>query len=138
MKYSTNNYLLDLLKPLLTDVCVQVQQCAAIGLGRILHQKEEMALKALNLNFLPILLTNIQNKNVSCHHLMNGRFYKFFALQKYQKKAILFVLRSICKHGEDLCRNVVNSGGMPAVLYCLEDFEPIVRVFVKIIHMQVL
>ncbi|XP_044763953.1 sperm-associated antigen 6-like [Coccinella septempunctata] len=101
--------ILDLLRPLLTDVCIQVQQCAAIGLGRILHQRETIALKALNMNVLSILLTNIQNKN------------------KYQKKAILFVLRSICKHGEDLCRNVVNSGGMPAVLYCLEDFEPIVK-----------
>lgn len=61
---------LDLLKPLLTDPCSQIQQCSAITLGRLVHYDPRVAEEILNQQILPILLDIIKNGNVSfkiCH-----------------------------------------------------------------------
>lgn len=49
---------------------------------------------------------------------------QFNIFQKYQKTAVLFVLRSICKHNERLAEAVIKNGGLQTLVYCLEDFEP--------------
>lgn len=56
---------LELLKPLLSDVSVQIQQCAAIALGRMVHHSEKFAEQVLNNDFLPILLRHIDKQTVS-------------------------------------------------------------------------
>ncbi|XP_023030020.2 uncharacterized protein [Leptinotarsa decemlineata] len=101
--------ILDLLKPLLTDPCTQIQQCAAISLGRLVHHEADMAYRINERNFLPILINTIYTGN------------------KYQKKSVLFVLRSICKHNEACAQHVLNANGMQALMSCLEDFESSVK-----------
>lgn len=56
--------LIDLLRPLLTDPCQQIQQCAAIALGRLVHNNSALADVILGQNFLPILLGTIHTGNV--------------------------------------------------------------------------
>ncbi|KAG5900042.1 hypothetical protein JTB14_009120 [Gonioctena quinquepunctata] len=101
--------ILGLLKPLLTDPCVQIQQCATITLGRLVHNEAGMVDEVVTQNLLPILLGGIYNGN------------------KYQKKSILFVLRSICKHNANCANSVINAGGLQALIGCLEDFESSVK-----------
>lgn len=36
------------------------------------------------------------------------------------------MLRSLCKHDEEMSTIVANSGGLEALILCLEDFEPMV------------
>lgn len=55
---------LELLRPLLTDICVQIQQCAIIALGRLVNHDVKMAQQILNQDFLPLLIHNIDKKNV--------------------------------------------------------------------------
>ncbi|KRT83887.1 Armadillo repeat containing protein [Oryctes borbonicus] len=103
-------HVLELLRPLLTDICVQIQQCAIIALGRLVNHDVRVAQQILTQDFIPLLIHNIDKKN------------------KYYKKAVLFVLRSLCKHDAEMATIVVSSSGaLEALLICLEDFEPIVK-----------
>lgn len=54
----------DLLKPLLNDVSIQIQQCAAIALGRLVHHNEKLGEQVLGNGFLPILLKNFDKQSV--------------------------------------------------------------------------
>ncbi|XP_076256219.1 uncharacterized protein LOC143193752 [Rhynchophorus ferrugineus] len=101
--------ILDLLKPLVNDVVPAIKQCAAIALGRLVHSDSDMAMELIEIGFLPTLLQNATSGN------------------KYQKAAVLFVLRSICRHNEKLAEIVVKNGGLQTFVYCLEDFEPTVK-----------
>ncbi|KAI4454662.1 sperm-associated antigen 6 armadillo repeat-containing [Holotrichia oblita] len=103
-------HVLALLRPLLSDICVQIQQCAIIALGRLVNHDVKVAQEILNQDFIPLLIRNIDKKN------------------KYYKKAVLFVLRSVCKHDAEMANVVVTcSGALEALIICLEDFEPIVK-----------
>nr|CAH7723586.1 unnamed protein product [Callosobruchus chinensis] len=104
-----NAGILELLRPLLTDPCVQIQQCAAVALGKLVHNDAAIADQLLEQNFVPIFLNNLTIGN------------------KYQKKAILFALRSICKHSDRNTLAVINAGGLQAMINCLEDFEVTVK-----------
>lgn len=54
----------DLLQPLLSDVCLQIQQCAAIAIGRLVHHDSRVAKQVLNRDFLPLLLRGMDKQNV--------------------------------------------------------------------------
>ncbi|GJQ81956.1 hypothetical protein Trydic_g20421 [Trypoxylus dichotomus] len=103
-------HVLELLRPLLTDICIQIQQCAIIALGRLVNHDVRLAQQILSQDFISLLIHNIDKKN------------------KYYKKAVLFVLRSLCKHDAEMASMVISSPGtLEALLICLEDFEPIVK-----------
>lgn len=100
---------IDLLRPLLSDPCIQIQQCAAIAVGRLVHHDAAIAETIINLGFVPILLNSIGTGN------------------KFQKKAVSFVMRSLCKHNPNCAFQVINAGGLQALIGCLEDFEASVK-----------
>ncbi|XP_022904975.1 sperm-associated antigen 6-like [Onthophagus taurus] len=100
---------IDLLRPLISDICMQIQQCAIIALGRLVNHDPKIAQQILNQDFLPVLIHDLDKQN------------------KYHKKAVLFVLRSLCKHDANMAMAVVTSGGLEALIICLEDFEPMVK-----------
>ncbi|CAG9770782.1 unnamed protein product [Ceutorhynchus assimilis] len=99
---------LELLKPLITDVCPQIRQCASMALGRLVHNDPQMAAELVTSGVLNILLQNASAGN------------------KYQKTAVLFVIRSICKHNATMAE-IVAKNGLPTLVFCLEDFEPTVK-----------
>ncbi|KAG5305849.1 SPAG6 protein, partial [Pseudoatta argentina] len=45
-------------------------------------------------------------------------------LQKFYKKAALFILRAIAKHSPELALIVIHSDGLQTIVKCLEDFDP--------------
>ncbi|KYM79307.1 Sperm-associated antigen 6 [Atta colombica] len=45
-------------------------------------------------------------------------------LNKFYKKAALFVLRAIAKHSPELALIVVHNDGLQTIVKCLEDFDP--------------
>lgn len=55
----------DLLRPLLGDICVQIQQCAAVAMGRLAHHDAQIASDLLKGDMLQLLLKNIDQRNVS-------------------------------------------------------------------------
>lgn len=100
---------LDLIKPLLDDVCVQVQQCAAVALGRIVHHAgSHIGLKVYNDGLLKVLLGDLHRKN------------------KHFKRAAMFALRSVCRHGAEITNVLVepSSGTIDALMLCLADLDP--------------
>lgn len=48
-------------------------------------------------------------------------------VQKFYKKAALFVLRAIAKHSPELALIVVQNDGLETIVECLEDFDPGVK-----------
>lgn len=48
-------------------------------------------------------------------------------IQRLYKKAAAFVLRAVSKHSPELAQAVVASGGVDALVVCLEDFDPGVK-----------
>ncbi|KAK9754224.1 Armadillo/beta-catenin-like repeat [Popillia japonica] len=91
-------------------ICMQIQQCAIIALGRLVNHDVKVAQEILNQDFIPLLIRNIDKKN------------------KYYRKAVLFVLRSVCEHDAEMANVVVTcSGALEVLIICLEDFEPIVK-----------
>ncbi|XP_050302037.1 sperm-associated antigen 6-like [Anthonomus grandis grandis] len=102
-------HVLDLLKPLIIDVCPQIKQCASIALGRLVHHDPQIAEELMDVGVLGILLHNAGTGN------------------KFQKTAVLFVVRSICKHSEKMAEMVIKNGGLQTLIFCLEDFEPAVK-----------
>lgn len=59
-----NCIFLELLTPLLSDVCKQIQNCATIALGRIIQNDHVMAKKFTQTNLISILLTSLPKENV--------------------------------------------------------------------------
>ncbi|XP_018335168.1 sperm-associated antigen 6-like [Agrilus planipennis] len=100
---------LSLLYHLLSDICIQIQNAAAIAVGRIIHHDAKAGCTVLNMGYVPVLLKDIEKKN------------------KHYKKSALFVLRSLCKHSAEHAEAVLNSGGLEAFIICLDDFEPTVK-----------
>lgn len=50
-----------------------------------------------------------------------------YVIQKFYKKAALFVLRAIAKHSPELALIVVDHDGLETIIECLEDFDPEVK-----------
>lgn len=48
-------------------------------------------------------------------------------IQKFYKKAALFVLRAIAKHSPELALIVIDHDGLETIIECLEDFDPEVK-----------
>ena len=48
-------------------------------------------------------------------------------LQKYYKKASMMLIKSVSRQSEGLSKQVVESGGLEAIVTCLEDFDPGVK-----------
>lgn len=57
-------YVLELLKPLITDMYSQIQQCALIAIGRLAQHSEKVSRQIMNQDFMPIFLANIERQNV--------------------------------------------------------------------------
>ncbi|CAG9861711.1 unnamed protein product [Phyllotreta striolata] len=100
---------IELLRPLLNDPCIQIQQCSAIAIGRIVHHDANIAESVINQGFIPILLNSMITGN------------------KFQKKAVAFVLRSLSKHNANCAFQVINAGGLQALIGCLEEFDTCVK-----------
>ncbi|XP_043279064.1 sperm-associated antigen 6-like [Venturia canescens] len=96
---------LDLLRPLLSDVVPSIQQMSAIALGRLANHDDKIAQAVVRRDVVPQLLKNIDKQN------------------KFYKKAALFVLRAVAKHSPEMATVIVHSGGLEAMVFCLEDFE---------------
>ena len=47
--------------------------------------------------------------------------------QRFYKKSACFVLRAVAKHSVELARTVIESGGLNALVLCLEEFDPNVK-----------
>lgn len=101
---------IELLKPLLEDICPQIQQCAAIALGRLAHHNASVGQSVISNGILAILFKNLKTKT------------------KHYRKAAMFALRAICKHDADTTEAVINSPGtMDALILCLMDLDTSVR-----------
>ncbi|VDK89161.1 unnamed protein product [Dibothriocephalus latus] len=96
---------LSLLRPLLLDVVPNVQQNAAMAIGRLANHSEDLANCVVKAEILPQLVYSINEQN---------RFYK---------KAAAFVLRSVAKHSAELAEKVVESGAPDSLVLCLEEFD---------------
>ncbi|KAL0270247.1 UNVERIFIED_CONTAM: hypothetical protein PYX00_007720 [Menopon gallinae] len=96
---------LDLLRPLLCDPVVSVQQAAAVALGKMANQDEKIAEAIVRKDMLSTLLVGLEKQN------------------KYCKKARLYVLRSIARQSPELADVVIHSGALDAIILCLEDFD---------------
>ncbi|KZC11851.1 PREDICTED: sperm-associated antigen 6 [Dufourea novaeangliae] len=100
---------LDLLRPLLTDLVPSIQHMAAIALGKIANNDHRLAEAIIRKDILPQLLKNIGKQN------------------KFYKKAALFVTRAIAKHSPELASVIIQSNGLEIIILCLEDFDAVVK-----------
>ncbi|GLV45197.1 karyopherin alpha3 [Carabus blaptoides fortunei] len=101
---------LELLKPLLEDVCPQIQQCAAITLGRLAHHNAHVGKLVIEESVLSILFRDLKTRT------------------KYYRKAAMFALRAICKHNAETTEAVITSAGtLDALIMCLMDLDTSVR-----------
>lgn len=100
---------LALLRPLLLDVAPDIQQTAALALGRLANYNEDLAEAVVKGDILPQLVYSLAEQN---------RFYK---------KAAAFVLRAVAKHSPQLAQAVVDCGALDALVICLEEFDPGVK-----------
>ncbi|XP_012251743.2 sperm-associated antigen 6-like [Athalia rosae] len=104
-----NAGVLDLLRPLLSDIVPSIQQTSAVALGRLANHNDRVAQAIIRRDILPQLLRNIDKQS------------------KFYKKAALFVLRAVAKHSPEMASVVVHSQGLQAMVICLEDFDPGVK-----------
>lgn len=100
---------LDLLRPLLIDVSPEIQQTAALVVGKLANYSEDLAEAVVKGDILPQLVYSLAEQN---------RFYK---------KAAAFVLRAVAKHSPQLAQAVVDCGALDALVICLEEFDPGVK-----------
>ncbi|XP_062840401.1 sperm-associated antigen 6 isoform X2 [Anolis carolinensis] len=98
-----------LLRPLLLDVVPNIQQTAAMALGRLANYNNDLAEAVVKGDILPQLVYSLAEQN---------RFYK---------KAAAFVLRAVAKHSPQLAQAIVNCGALDTLVICLEDFDPGVK-----------
>ncbi|XP_044280891.1 sperm-associated antigen 6 isoform X3 [Varanus komodoensis] len=98
-----------LLRPLLLDVVPNIQQTAALALGRLANYNDDLAEAVVKGDILPQLVYSLAEQN---------RFYK---------KAAAFVLRAVGKHSPQLAQAIVDCGALDTLVICLEDFDPGVK-----------
>ncbi|XP_046968416.1 sperm-associated antigen 6-like isoform X1 [Vanessa cardui] len=100
---------LDLLRPLLSDGCSTVRQCAVMAAARLAEHDESVAQQLLSSGMLTITIENLNKFNV------------------YYKRSALYLIRAIAKHNEDLASTVVRLGALEHIVSCLEDFDTQVK-----------
>ena len=96
-----NTGTMQLLRPLLLDNVPNIQQTAALALGRLANYSDDMAEAVVSNEILPQLVYSLSEQN---------RFYK---------KAAAFVLRAVAKHSPELAQAVVDAGALEALANCL-------------------
>nr|XP_004546614.1 sperm-associated antigen 6 [Maylandia zebra] len=104
-----NAGVMSLLRPLMLDVVPSIQHTAALALGRLADNSEDLAEAVVKEDILPQLAHSLALQN---------RFYK---------KAAAFVLRAVAKHSPELSQAVVACRGVDALVLCLEEFDPGVK-----------
>ena len=67
-------------------------------------------------------------RNVCVWYVLHGLVVFALLAQRFYKKAAAFVLRSVAKHSPELAQAVVDSGALEALVMCLEEFDPSVKV----------
>ncbi|KAJ3369630.1 Sperm-associated antigen 6 [Allomyces arbusculus] len=94
-----------LLRPLLLDQVVAVQQAAALALGRLANHSPQLAAHVVAGDVLPHIVYSLDSPN---------RFYK---------KSAAFVLRAVARHSPELAHRVVEAHAVDALCACLQDFD---------------
>lgn len=64
VKIASRIHFLELLKPLISDMYTQIQQCALIAVGRMAQHSEKVSKEIMDQDFMPIILANIEKQNV--------------------------------------------------------------------------
>jgi len=100
---------LALLRPMLFDPVVAIQQTATLTLGHLANHSVELAEAVVSIGVLPQLVEALQSQD--------DRLLKRFSA---------FVLRALAQH-ERLARAIVESGSLDALVSGLEDTSPPVR-----------
>ena len=78
-----NEYLgvMALLRPLLLDVVPNVQQTAALALGRLANYNDDLAEAVVKGDILPQLVYSLAEQNVSDKHFLYIYFFNFVVFQ---------------------------------------------------------
>ncbi|XP_031768532.1 sperm-associated antigen 6-like isoform X4 [Galleria mellonella] len=100
---------LELLRPLLSDACSSVRQCAVVAAARLCEHDEGVARQLLNEGMVTITLENLHKYNV------------------YYKRSALYLIRAVAKHNEELAGVIVRLGALEHIVSCLEDFDTQVK-----------
>ncbi|KAI9175852.1 hypothetical protein H9P43_006216 [Blastocladiella emersonii ATCC 22665] len=106
---ATRGTIVPLLRPLLLDQVVAVQQAAALALGRLANHSPSLAAHIVAGDVLPHIVYSLDSPN---------RFYK---------KSAAFVLRAVARHSPELAAHVVDAHAVDALGACLQDFDPGVK-----------
>ncbi|XP_028036306.1 sperm-associated antigen 6-like [Bombyx mandarina] len=96
---------LELLKPLLSDACSTIRQCAVVAIAKLAEHDLDIARQLLNGGIITITLENLNKYNV------------------YYKRSALYLLRAVAKHNEELASAIVRLGALEHIVSCLEDFD---------------
>ncbi|XP_028036326.1 sperm-associated antigen 6-like isoform X2 [Bombyx mandarina] len=100
---------LELLKPLLSDACSTIRQCAVVAIAKLAEHDLDIARQLLNGGIITITLENLNKYNV------------------YYKRSALYLLRAVAKHNEELASAIVRLGALEHIVSCLEDFDTQVK-----------
>ncbi|KAL4703294.1 hypothetical protein ACJJTC_015426 [Scirpophaga incertulas] len=100
---------IELLRPLLSDACSTVRQCAVVAAARLAEHDGGVARQLLDGGMVTITLKNLSKYNV------------------YYKRSVLYLMRTISKHNEELASAVVRLGALEHIVSCLEDFDTQVK-----------
>ncbi|XP_045517324.1 sperm-associated antigen 6-like isoform X2 [Pieris brassicae] len=100
---------LELLRPLLSDACSTVRQCAVVAAARLAEHDEAVARQLLSGGMVTSTLENLNKYNV------------------YYKRSALYLLRAVAKHNEELASAIVRLGALEHIVSCLEDFDTQVK-----------
>eukprot|EP00747_Dinoflagellata_sp_TGD_P190862 gnl/TRDRNA2_/TRDRNA2_53402_c0_seq1.p1 gnl/TRDRNA2_/TRDRNA2_53402_c0~~gnl/TRDRNA2_/TRDRNA2_53402_c0_seq1.p1 ORF type:complete len:600 (-),score=111.53 gnl/TRDRNA2_/TRDRNA2_53402_c0_seq1:106-1905(-) len=101
--------LVALLRPLLLDPEANVQQTAALALGRLAKCSSSAAASLGTCKVLTELVSSLHGQNTM------------------YKQVVAFALREVAKHSPDLAQEVVDCGALDALVTCLEDSDLAVR-----------
>ncbi|KOB74916.1 Sperm-associated antigen 6 [Operophtera brumata] len=94
---------IDLLRPLLSDACSTVRQCAVVAAARLAEHDEGVARQLLNSGMITITLENLNKYNV--------------------KENAAWALGYIGKHNEYLAGLVVDAGTLPLLVLTFQEPE---------------
>ncbi|KPI91681.1 Sperm-associated antigen 6 [Papilio xuthus] len=100
---------LELLRPLVSDACSTVRQCAVVAAARLAEHDEAVARQMLDGGILTTTLENLHKFNV------------------YYKRSALYLIRAIAKHNEELASMIVRFGTLEHIVACMEDFDTQVK-----------
>ncbi|GBP19896.1 Sperm-associated antigen 6 [Eumeta japonica] len=105
VKCLVNAGVLELLQPLVCDESATVRQCAVLAAARLAEHDEEVARHFIAKGLVASVLERLNKYNV---------FYKRF---------VLYLVRAVAKHNEELSGSIVRLGAIESIILCLEDFD---------------